>query len=261
MKTFLYFIILLVVVPFSARSGELKITGVYLGKNIYIQNPLSNDRVSFCSEEVYLNGNKIFIDVERSAFEIDLSSVGLNKSVFIKIVHKDSCSPKVINPEAIKPIMAKKFRFQNVLITNSQLSFSTSDEMPLSLFSIEKSLEGDWIRIDTLNAKGSRDINQYSIAINHEEGNNRYRIQYIPFEGKAHLSEEIEFDFTGDPVAYDVSKHKDKIVLSKPAAYEIMDENGNKVKSGKTEEILLSDLRPGIYYINVGNKTEKIIRK
>jgi len=85
------------------HGSRMKLDGVYTGKNLYIQNPLSAPNGFCITEKPSVNGSESTALVSSSAFEIDLKSYNLKigDSVHIVIIHHDNCNPKVLNPEAI----------------------------------------------------------------------------------------------------------------------------------------------------------------
>ena len=112
MSTLKYSIFLIAFFIFSqvhSQDTEYTVTGEYQGKNIYVQNPLSKDKLNFCTTEVYLNERLDKTSPKTSAYEIDLSHLEIGSPVFIKIVHKEGCKPKIINPQVIRS--KSKFQF------------------------------------------------------------------------------------------------------------------------------------------------------
>src|SRR5690554_3012561 len=86
-------------------NADLSIEGSYQGKNLYVQNPASEDGFGFCVTKVTINNNIMPGGVGRSAFEIDFSLFNINvgDDVFIVIEHGDGCTPKILNPEVLLP--------------------------------------------------------------------------------------------------------------------------------------------------------------
>ena len=78
------FLLLIIIFKFSFSQEELKLSGVYKGKNLYIQNPFS-EKGGFCINEIKLNGNHINDEINSSAFEIDLSLFDFNYGDKLKI--------------------------------------------------------------------------------------------------------------------------------------------------------------------------------
>ena len=86
----------------AVNAGILTLSGVYHGKNLYVQNPFTGNMKDFCTNEVYVNDRLVMKDIQSSAYEIDLSHLKEQDPVTIKITHKDDCKPKILNPQVIK---------------------------------------------------------------------------------------------------------------------------------------------------------------
>ena len=84
----------------AAHAATIVLEGNYQGKNIFVQNPFSEAGVGFCVYQVMVN-NKVSTDeINSSAFEIDLGvyNFKVGDKVTIKIMHREGCTPKVLNP-------------------------------------------------------------------------------------------------------------------------------------------------------------------
>ena len=53
----------------NLHAGVLVLTGMYQGKDVYVQNPLSENQKDYCTKEVYLNNEKILTNIKSSVFE------------------------------------------------------------------------------------------------------------------------------------------------------------------------------------------------
>ena len=101
MKKILFVITSLVISASTFATGVIVLEGNYQGKNLYVQNPFAGSGVGFCVQEVQVNGNVTTDEIASSAFEIDFRNLQLKlgDKVEVKIIHKDDCKPKVLNPE------------------------------------------------------------------------------------------------------------------------------------------------------------------
>jgi len=252
-------ILLILSVQLIAQTTEYTATGEYQGKNIYVQNPLSVDRINFCTTEVYLNEKLINTSPKTSAYVIDLSNLNVGDPVFIKIVHKEGCVPKIINPQVIRS--KSKFKFLNVFADALSISWSTAGELPYGKFFVEHYKNKKWVNIKTLSGKGSFDANQYSLVPEHHTGDNKYRIKYIQNNGKIFFSRVFEYFNDVEPISFFPTMVVDKITLSRETNYTVVDSYGNQITKGKGQVIDLNNLKEGLYFLHVDNREEKFVKK
>lgn len=234
-------------------------TGEYQGKNIYVQNPLSKDKINFCTSEVYLNEQLINASPKTSAFEIDLSHLKISGPVFIKIVHKNGCSPKIINPQVIRS--KGRFKFINVTADALSIHWLTVGELPYGKFFLEHYRNKRWENTDVVSGKGSFETNQYNLNPEHHTGDNKYRFKYIQNDGKIYFSDVFSYFNDVEPISFYPTLVDDKIVLSRESEYAVVDSYGNQMTKGKGIEIELYNLKSGLYFLHVDNREEKFVKK
>ncbi len=241
------------------QDAEYTATGEYQGKNIYVQNPLSPDKVNFCTSSVYLNEKLIITSPKTSAYEINLSHLKRGDAVFIKIEHKQGCKPKIINPQVIRG--KNKFQFLTVSADAISVYWTTVGEQPNGKFYLEHYLYRKWENEAEVAGKGSFESNQYSLKPEHHTGDNKYRIRYEQQGGKVFFSRVFEYFSDAEPVSFFPTKVVDKITLSKATDYAVVDSFGNKVAKGKGKEIALNNLKAGLYFLYIDNREEKFVKK
>ena len=134
--------LLLAVTGAASQEVEYTMTGEYQGKNIYIQNPLSADKINFCTSEVFLNEKLITSSPKTSAFVVDLSGLEIGDPVFLKIVHKEECVPKVINPQVIRS--KSSFQYLQVIADDNGIFWSTSGELRSGNYLLEHYRNNSW---------------------------------------------------------------------------------------------------------------------
>lgn len=239
-------------------AEEYTFSGVYLGKNIYVQNPLTNEQDDFCTKAVYVNDLLVVNNPKTSAYEIDLSYLLINEPVIIKIIHGESCKPKVINPQVIRP--KNQFQFLSVYVDSNEVRWITQSELNEGKYFLEQYMNGKWVIVEILDAKGEETTNQYQIAPKHNLGLNRYRIKYVSGDD-VFFSQAQQFFAEITPVEVLPDTAKEKILLSRETDYELLDAEGNPVAKGKGKEIDLVNLSAGLYYLNIENRTEKIVKE
>ena len=257
------FIIILIFVALSAQilaqDIEFTLVGEYQGKNIYIQNPLSNDKINFCTSGIYLNERLVTTSPKTSAFEIDLSNLTVGDPVFIKIVHKEGCTPKVINPQVIRS--KSKFQFLNLNADALSVHWSTLGELPYGKFFLEHYRNKSWINIKTVTGQGSFEANQYDVTPDHHTGDNKYRIKYVQSDGKIFFSPVIDYFNNAEPISFFPTLVVDRITLSRASDYAVVDSYGNEIVKGNGVEIDLEQLKAGLYFLYVDNREEKFVKK
>lgn len=242
-----------------AQDTEYTITGEYQGKSIYVQNPLSPDKINFCSSEIYLNGKVVLTSPKTSAYVVDLSGLTIGDPVFIKIVHRDGCVPKIINPQVIRS--KSKFQFLNATADAMAISWITSGELPYGKFFVEHYTNKTWVIVSTNSGKGGFESNQYNVTPDHNSGDNKYRIKYFQTDGKIFFSEVINYHSNIEPISFSPSMVIDKIVLSRESDYMVLDSYGNKIVSGKGSVIQLNNIQAGLYTLCIDNREEKFVKK
>lgn len=176
-----------------AYGGEINISGKYQGNNLYVQNPFASDRISYCTEQVYVNNELALINPNASAFEIDLSYLSLGAPISIRIVHKDGCTPMVVNPQAIAS--NDGFRFLTFIIEPETLKWITTNETTSCHFYIERLEEDRWVEVADIPAKGRLANNFYKLSATHIEGINTYRIRFVQPEGDVVYSAEVSLEY------------------------------------------------------------------
>lgn len=246
-------------ISYSAGAAEMVVTGVYQGKNVYVQNPQTGEQDVFCTQYVYVNDVLVVSSPSTSAYEVDLSQFDVNENIRIKIIYREGCQPKVINPQVIRP--KSKFEFLHAQADNDKLRWFTQGEEGSGKFFVERYFNERWIIIDAVSAKGSAESNTYSIDADHTSGSNRYRVKYLHPNGNGYYSQVMDFSLESDPVTFYPTRVDDKIILSREIPYEVVDAQGNQIAKGVGKEIKLENLTSGLYFLNIDNRSERFIKK
>jgi hypothetical protein len=257
-----FFVIIsgLVLCKQDAFALELTLRGTYQGKNIFVQNPYLNEQQVFCTQSVTVNGRSVLSYVKSSAYEIDLSFLSPNQALEIIITHWENCSPKILNPQVVKPL--EKFRFLDFQIDESSLRWKTVGEWKGDTLLVEQKTQyTDWEVVVGMAAKGNQENNMYSISLDHAPGINLFRVKYISdFLGEM-TSSEHEFEYKLPPVTFSPARPTTKISLSREAEFEILDRYENFVMGGKAKEINIRNLPPGGYYLVIESQREKFLKR
>jgi hypothetical protein len=260
MKLKQLFIVVFTLLQFPVFAGEIVLSGVYQGKNIYVQNPFSSDKKNFCTEEVFVNDIKKMDNIKSSAFEIDLSYLSMNDPVTIKIVYKDECMPKVLNSYVLRP--SSTFQFVAFNIGSSEANWSTTGEKKEFVYYLEQFVNNNWLVVKSVKARGENGGGIYNLAIDHRFKTNKYRIKAQDQDShQIYYSKAIDFTLGQEPITFYPKSVINKITLSREAQYKVLSAKGEVIKEGKGTEIPLADLKTGVYYLDINQKTEKFFKK
>ncbi len=244
----------------SARQGEIILEGVYKGKNLFVQNPFNGNLKDFCTKEVIVNNKVLLSEIKSSAFEIDLSSFSIDESLFVKIVYKEDCQPKVINPHAIGT--KKAFTYNTLKVDTQSISWSTQGETEQTIYFLEKFVNNSWLVVSPpIKSLGDEASAYYMLKTAHHSGLNKYRIKSFNEKGQVFYSKVYEFESNEAPVTFKPKKVKDNIILSKATPYQVLDQFGNILLKGDEATINVEQLKTGTYYLNFDNRLEKFTKK
>ncbi len=252
-------LIFMLTAPF-AFGGNIVLEGIYQGKNLYVMNPFAGDGVGFCVSKVTVNDQVTTDEINSSAFEIDLSvfEFEVGEKLIINIEYKDNCKPKVLNPEVLKA--RSTFNIQSMRVDNKaqKLNWTTTNEKGSLPFYVEQFRWNKWIRLGTVQGKGTPGKNEYSFKVLVHSGLNKYRVRQRDFTGKDNLSRPTPYRSQKDPVTYEPRKPDDKITFSAETLYEIYDLYGVRKRKGFGKEIDVKDLPKGEYFLNYDAQSEII---
>jgi hypothetical protein len=236
---------------------EIIITGVNNGKNIYVQNPLSAGGDGYCTQEVYLNGSLIYQNPRASAYTIRLTDLSEKAPVEIRIVYGAGCMPKVINPTAIRA--TNGFRYLAINITEEKVFWTTNGAQRNGKFFLEQGQKESWVPVATVNAQPA--YNNYQAEVQHYSGDNEYRIRFLQDDGEMYYSRVEAYNSSADPITFTPNRVADKLYLSKATEYQITTLDGTEVLKGNNNEINVSSLATGVYYLIIENRQEKFFKK
>jgi len=238
----------------STMAGTIVIEGKYQDKNLYIQNGYAGNGVGFCTYEVTINGKTTTDEINSSAFEIDFAAYQIKPGtpVVVEIKHKDDCSPKVLNPEALKP--RATFEVVNINIDkNGLLNWSTKNEMGSLPFIVEQFRWNKWIRVGEVEGKGTKDNNNYTFQTTAHSGENKFRVKQIGYGDLAKTSTNVTFVSSVDQPTFTMNKDNKSIDFSSETMYEVYDLYGNVVKRGFGSKLDIANLAKGAYYLCYDN--------
>lgn len=196
-------------------AGVIVLEGNYQGKNLYVQNPFRSAGVGFCAYEVTVNGQVTTDEVNSSAFEIDFKNLGLKigDKVTVKIEHQDDCTPKVLNPEVLKPKSTFNTTSINIDPKEGILKWVTTEESGKLPYVVEQFRWNKWIKIGEVDGIGTPDAHNYEFKITPNSGKNSFRVKQVDYTGQPRMSGKVDFNSDMAPVSFSPEKVKDQIFL------------------------------------------------
>jgi hypothetical protein len=244
---------------FSAYSQDLFLSGVYRGKDIFVQNPFLSVEGSFCIDYISVNEQRVIESPTTSAVKIDLTGFSIDAPVAILIHHHNSCLPKVLNPEVLNA--GSTFRFMQITADAASISWVTTGEMPGDGVYVLKMLKMDgWAPLFSVKGKGNLDNNQYSIGVEHYSGDNKYRLTYT-YDNEETLSDEFGFYSDLEPITYYPEETVyNMISLSRVTDYVVKNYAGEVVLKGVGQDINVEPLAYGEFTLILENRAETFFR-
>jgi len=252
-------LVIILLISQRAISGEIILSGVYQGKNLFIRNPYMPDQKKFCITQIFVNDIALNNLPRSSAIQIDLGHLMHNDPVTIKVVHFDECIPVVVNPEVIRK--ARDFEFLFTQVDDNSINWITTGETPRGTFELEKLKWEGWLKTKDILAKGEMDYNQYSIDAGHYSGDNTYRIIYKNSEGETYAGEEVSFYSLLEPIImYPGERVYEWISLSRDTDWEIYNDYDSLQFKGYGSEINVTSLEYSDFYIIIEDEPLRFYR-
>ena len=237
---------------------DLKMTGVYQGQSLYVQNPYYSEIGQFCVREVRINKQKIDLNYKLSALKIDFEGISQNSPVYIDVNHIAHCAPKIVNPLAI--YYHSNFKFTKLLLNDTTLYWETKGDRPEGKYRVEQLNGGEWSEVAVYESDGIFEGTNYHHDPYLSPGANLFRIKYALPNGRYLYSDELEYVYYKEPVTFNIASNR--LIFSKVTNYEIQNEKGSVVLMGEGREIPLRTMKPGQYIIFFdGDQSDSFIKK
>lgn len=245
------------------HAATIVLEGNYQGKNLFVQNPYSEAGVGFCIYQVTVNDKVATDEINSSAFEVDLGNFNLKmgEKVVIKIMHKDGCTPKVLNPEVLKPKSTFDIVKQSVA-SDGTYTWTTVNESGQLPFVVQQKRWNKWVRAGEVMGDGSPGNHTYTFKVVPHSGENTFRVKQTDLTNRSRFSENTLYNAAGVPaVTWTYDKSKGSINFSSSTMYEVYDQFGNIVKRGFATQVDVKDLKKGLYYVNYDSKMGESFKK
>lgn len=236
------------------NSATLVVEGKYQNKNVFVQNSIGNGGVGFCAQEIKVNGKLTTDETNSSAFEIDLASLQLKygQTVTIEIIHKEGCTPKILNMDDLKP----KPTFEVLSIGVSPaglLKWSAKNESGSLPYIIEQFKWNKWIPIGEVDGIGTPETHDYSFKVSMHSGDNKYRVKQKGLNSSVKVSSEVTAKSSSDKPSFSVLKNGVGVDFTLETDFEVFDSYGIVVKKGFGKQINIENLPKGNYYLCYDN--------
>lgn len=263
-STLIIIVILIFFAGIKALASEMLLKGIYQGKDLYIMNPMLDAGEEYCVFEVLINNEKYNEVINSSAFRISLDYAGLQygQEYVVTIRHHEFCTPKLVNPEVLKPLCTYEIASHELGYDNV-LRFITANESGKLTFYIEEFRWGKWIEIGQIPGEGGPGSRSYSIKTYPFNGENRFRIYQIDHLKRKVYSDEIVYPINKEPIRImtKLSGVSKEIVFSDNTSYEVINEFGEELISGVGNIVNVSRLTKGQYFLNYENEYILFIKR
>lgn len=260
MRIIIILLLVLFFAPGALFGAELVLNGIYQGKEIYVQNPYSGQEKSFCTLSVFVNDREVISNPTSSAYRISFSHLNIGDIVVIRIHYREGCAPRIVNPAAIQP--SRGVEFLTAQADRNAISWLTRGEMPGGKYLIErKGANNKWQVIKEVPYEEDVKSGNYAIPVEHKSGENIYRIKYEDADERNAYSVAFSYTFKEEPITFYPVEATTKLYLSEETDYLITDASGRKYKRGRGRIITIHNLKPGEYYLNYQERSERFIKK
>lgn len=261
-KSIYAFLLLVVFFITDSTARVIILEGKYQNKNIYIQNGLAGSGVGFCSYEIEVNGQITADEVDASWYEIDLAKLQLQfgQDVVIEITHKDDCSPRILNPEALRP--KASFELTNMSVTDKGvLNWSTTNEGGSLPFIIEQFKWNKWVKVGEVNGVGTPKENSYSMNVSLHSGENKFRLKQIGYGGLPKYTRSVSCISNQSTLTFTASRGFNEVFFSDQTMFEVYDAYGQVVKKGFGKTLNVNSLKKGSYFLCYDNTVAEFKKK
>ena len=255
-------IIFLLNVFITLNAQELKISGNYLGKNLYILNPSTDVANVFCVDQVLVNGKVTTDEINANSFEIDFSAISIEIGAAVEVVikHKANCTPKVINPEVLK--QQGSFTFASAKFDKTgKIIWTIKGTAGDGLFIIEQFKWQKWVDVGDASATEATANGIFSFSPKPHSGSNIFRVRKADSKGLQVFSKEVKLISKIPEVTLINPKVSNELSFSAETAYEIYDDKGNFMLDGTAQKVDVTNLVKGKYWVNFDNKSENFTKK
>jgi hypothetical protein len=257
-------LLITVMSAFCSFSAIMQFTGYYNGKNLFIENPYIESLKERCITNVYVNSKHLLDHPKESICEVNLSGFKVGDTLTFRVYHKDGYTPILVNKHEIEP-NTNHFKFIKMTVTETTISWESKGESVVGKYSVEQHINGQWVTIQNVKAKGTLSVNTYSSPSHTLSGDNKYRIKYKASGGLVVTSDEFFFHSSKTSVVFYPKRVVDFITFEsdnhREVEFTVLDNTGHPLIEGKSLLVDCRRLAVGYYIIRYENKEERFYKK
>ncbi|MCW3101803.1 MAG: hypothetical protein JWO09_243 [Bacteroidetes bacterium] len=251
-------IFLSVFTALSCSAQVVVLEGIYMEKNLYIQNPAAD--TGFCTQRLLVNGKEIpFADTGYFVIQLDSMKFRKGDKVKVEIFHKPGCKPSVLHTLEHYP----KSTFEGVSVgidTSEVLRWQTKESDNKLPFIIEQFRWNRWIKLAEISPKPGESYEQLVKPFVHS-GLNQFRLKQVDNLGIPHYSKALNYTSAKKRVMIDSKRCSGtEYTFSEETMYQVYDQYGALMMEGTGKTIDISQLPKGHYFLNYDNMMGEFIK-
>lgn len=182
------------------------------------------------------------------------------QNVFIEIKYKEDCSPKVLNPGALKP--HPTFETEKIKVDDDGvIKWTTTGEQGELPYYVQQYKWNKWVTIGEVRGNGTSGTNEYAFKAELVSGKNKFRVYQKGYDKMVKYSPEANIMSKTPKTTFTYDRKDEKVSFSNPTSYEVYDKYGQMTKKGYGEFIDVSNLRRDDYYISYDSSTDSFKKK
>lgn len=262
-KTTLNFAVLFLFCGFL-NAQQFVFDGVYSGKKMILNNPLSSDFFGTCINRITINGEIYPFNISDNYLEVNMAIIGLRKNDFftMTIDHAANCPVIIYNKEDF--MSSEPVKFVQLKINEGKFSWQVQNNILLSPLLLEILFKNKWVKIAEIDSKGlGNQSYEYDLPFA-LSGKNLFRVSKTNIKNSYTYFPIVNFKEQNCHIlSNSVDKNIRFIAHLQPIAtfYRLNDINGVTVKEGFGEQIDVTNLKSGFYTLYYDTKKETIIKK
>lgn len=236
----------------KAQTNTLELTGKYDGRDLYFQNPETEDEGLFTTISFRINDQYYPEDsLNQPAYRIIPSLLGIREGemMHIEIVHHAVIRPRLLSP--LKPL-ANRLSVENIeLDSTGMVCWEVLGTEDVMCFQVQRYYWNKWINEGTVCTVYGDMTYCHDVYPHH--GENLIRIVSVD-EAIIYTSETLRFYSDNPKITSTYDKRTKLVQFSEFTLFELYDATGNLLMSDFQKQIDLSDFPKGSYYLNYGNE-------